>query len=174
MKKEKTIFQEMLFNLNENVFPSTILSLKEMGMQYVHIAIDVRYSQCFFNYIGIAFPFDIRNISTFKNDKGENVSFIIFNLRNNGQLSISENMFVAQNGLSTLGNTVVIFNHFNEMFTATNFLLENIFIYTLSKEFTEKAKQLREEILKMRLLIDDMEKIIPKIKREVLTENSKN
>ncbi len=163
----------MLLKLQENVFPSIVSSLKETGNQYVHIAIDVRYSRCFFSHQNIAFPFNERDMYTAKNDKGENVSFVIFNLNSDGQLSISENRFVAQNGLNALGNTVILFEDFNEMFKAP-LRLENALIFIMSREFTNQAKHLREEISILRALLDDMEKIQPRITRKVFTEKNKN
>ena len=69
MSKKITLFQEMFMVLRENVIPSIMSSLQEMGMLYSHIHINPQQSLCIFNHLSLEFPF--QNLQTIKDDKGQ-------------------------------------------------------------------------------------------------------
>lgn len=172
MTKKQTLFSEILDKLRENVLPNIVSNLQKMGMKYVHITVDLRHSLCFFNHKGIDFPFNVNNgtIQKIKDERGEDIHILMFNIRFDGQISISENIFTAQNGLTTLGNTCILFDDFNEMFEGVR--MENVFIFLLSRALTDKSKQLQAEITLVNTLLDDMTQINPRITREVLMEKN--
>lgn len=172
MARKKTIFEEIIFRLNENVIPSIILSLNEIGMQYCHILINPQHSLCFFHYLGINFPFNLENSQTIKDENGNDFPIIIFSIERNGKISVSENINTGNNGAITLINNFILFDDFNKMFQGICY--ENAFLFHLSKELTERAKLFQLEIETLKTLLNDMEKIKLKITREVLVEKINN
>jgi hypothetical protein len=171
--KEKTKFEEIFYLLQENIIPSIISSLKEMGMRYSHIHIQAQYSLCFFTHLRIDFPFVIEDLVKIKNKEGNENAVVFLNIRADGQLSICRNILIDPSGLSTLVQEVVIFEDFNDMFIG-HFRIENVFLFYLASELTNKAKQSQSEMVLLNNLKHLMSTINPKIKREVLIEKSKN
>ncbi len=166
MSKKITLFQEMFMVLRENVIPSIMSSLQEMGMLYSHIHINPQQSLCFFNHLSLEFPF--QNLQTIKDDKGNNIQILIFNIRSDGQISICENLNFGLAGTVELINEVVLFEDFNKMFDGV--VYENAFLFYLSRELTNKAYQSQEEVKVIKTLLGEMYKITPIITREVLFE----
>lgn len=169
--KTKTLFTEMYILLQDNVIPDILNSLKSMGMNYAHLAINAQQSMCFFNYLETPFPFAVENMTTIKDEAGNNIPVLILNLSANGKISISDNMRTGENGLTTLGNTVPLFDHFSDMFG--KFPMENHFLFYLSLEFTKKSEQLKKDITHIEALLENMKKIIPTVQRNVITEKDK-
>jgi hypothetical protein len=170
MAKSSAIFSEIYIELIENIMPSIVSDLKEMGMQYAHVIIEPAHSMCFFNYLRVPFPFDVNDLSTFTDEKGKNVRIVILNLRFDGELSISDRITIGENGLATLRNNFIIFDDFNKI---RGVRMENAFLFHISKEFTAKAEQFQKDIEILRTLLGAMRKIRPKITREVLVEKYK-
>lgn len=168
MARPPSLFREIHQSLKENIIPSIIFSLNKMGMQYSHSYIEPAHSMCFFNHLGILFPFDVNNLQVVKNEKGNDIRVVVLNIKFNGEISISENINVGQNGLANLGNTSLLFDNYVKMFD--NLSMENAFLFLLSKELTEKAGQFQRDIEMLETLLENMKKIHPKITREVLME----
>lgn len=163
MRKKKTLFEEMMTKLQENIIPSLISDMKEIGMSYTHTNITPQHSLCFFSHLEIRFPFDVDTLL-----KINNVPVVVFNIKFDGQISICSNVVTGQNGLAILQNEIIIFDDFNKMFNKVRY--ENIFLFHLSKELTGRAKQFREEVTIIKTLLNEMDIIHPKITREVLFE----
>ena len=172
MARKKTIFEEMIFRLQENVIPSIILSLKELGMQHCHILINPQHSLCFFHHLRMNFPFNEEHTHTIQDEKGNDIPVIIFNIRFDGQISVAENINTGNNGLITLINNFILFDDFSKMFDGIKY--ENTFLFHLSKELTGRAIQLQEDIKIVRTLLNEMNKVNLTITREVLVEKSNN
>lgn len=154
--------------------PNIISGLTEAGIQYVHVGIEYNHSLCFFNHKRIEFPFNLNgNVRTVKKDTGEEVPILIFNLRFDGQISISDNFFIRQDGLSVLGDTCIIFEHYHDFFTQDGLVMENALIFNLSKELTSRAKDIKKEIIILKSLLKEMDEVKFNPTRNVLTEKGR-
>ena len=170
MKKEPTLFQNLLIRLRENIFPTLIKGMNDMGYHYIHIGLNPAFSMCFFNYKGIEFPFLENDLMEHGVDANGNPNkIVVFNLRCDGQISIGNRLVIALDGTTRISQEVVIFKHFSELFEK-EVPLENAFLYQLSKDLTAKAKEVESEAEILRKLIQDMDSVIPKITRTVLME----
>ena len=168
MSKNLTLFEEILFRLSDNIILSVIQNLKKMGMQYAQLPIRASHSMCFFNHTNIPFPFNGVELLTFKDEKNIDVPLVYFNIKNNGEITICSHIQIDNNGLTHLANNITLYSNYHNMFG--NILFDNGFLFLFSKDLTEKAQQLQDDVKMLENLIDSMGKFQPKISREVLIE----
>lgn len=167
MRRKITLFNRMLQLLIENVIPNILLSAKDLGADYIHITIPAECSLPFFNHINIQFPYNQNElIST--TDNGVQKFYVILNINKNGELSIADNVLPAQNGINTLRNKIVISDDIIKFFNST--LFENNLLFMISKELTNRARSLEVDHKIVLDLLAEMNKIKPKITRNVLME----
>lgn len=166
---KKTLFHKILESLYENIIPSIISDINELGVPFNNVILDVRLSLCFFKHLNMDFPFDYNELQTVKDASGNDIRIVVFSIRNNGQICISNNCTVEPNGTIQLGNqTIIIFNDYSEMFNKVQ--LDNATIFFLSKELVNNANVLKSDVKLIKELLDAMTKIQPKITRQVLLE----
>ena len=168
MKKKETLFQKMLQLLIEDIIPSIIINLKNLGMEYSHIKIPAEASLCFFKYINRTFPFNINDLDRITTEKGENQFLVLLSIKYNGEVSISERIIIENDGIMRIQNKIVICEDFIKLFRNTMF--ENQYLYFISKELTSGAKSLENDFEIVNVLLSEMANIKPKITRYVLTE----
>jgi len=170
MPKKPTIFQEIFTLLVQNVIPNITMCLSEMGMRYVHIPIMAEQSIYFFNHIRSPFPFDLQNLQRMTLDGQEKV-VVYLTIRNDGQISVAENLRYI-NGLVEMTENVVIANNFFDLCDGSP--IDNIFLFYLSNELTARAKTLENDRQQLLSLVNNMKNIKVKITRNVLLEKVTN
>jgi len=159
--KKSNLFQDMLILLHDNIFPSITTSLQEMSMEYCHISIPPEFSMTFFNYMRIGFPFAIENLL-----KENETPVVILSIRKDGQISLAEN-FDMVNGTIQLRNNIVFSDDISDFFKLR---FENNFLYYISNQLSQRAAQFEKEKGIIYELLDNMSKIRPKLKRNILVE----
>lgn len=168
MSRQKTLFEETLSLLIENIMPNVVLSLKELGMTYVHTGILAEHSLAFLKYINLEFPFDIPNLPTITDESGAEKRVVIFNLNNKGVVSLAQGIRTNEFGTTSLVGEIVISDDYVKLFE--NIFLENSCLFSLSKDLTKRALELERDKELVKDLLKTMQGILPKITRNVLTE----
>lgn len=159
--KKNSLFHDMLLLLHDNIFPSITTSMQEMSIEHCHISIPPEFSMTFFNYMRIEFPFAIENLI-----KENETPVVILSIRKDGQISLAEN-FDMVNGTIQLRNNIVFSNDISDFFKLR---FENNFLYYISNQLSQRAAQFEKEKDIIYELLDNMSKIRPKLKRNILFE----
>ncbi len=168
MPKKETLFEELVYNLYNNIIPSIICDLKKLGMQYSHVPIYASHSMVFFNHVQTPYPFNNIIPQTVRNEHNQEVPILILNIKYNGEVSICTGLTINNQGLTYLENNFILYDYFTGMFVGVRY--DNTFLFLLSEELTKKAEMLKADIDKLEELNSRMKRINPAISREVLTE----
>jgi len=158
---KNNLFQDMLTLFHDNIFPSITTNMQEMSIEYCHISIHPEFSMTFFNYMRIGFPFAVENLL-----KENETPVVILNIRKDGQISLAEN-FDMINGIIQLRNNIVFSDNISDFFKLK---FENNFLYYISNQLSLRAAQFEKEKVVIYELLDNMAKISPKLKRNILVE----
>jgi len=159
--KKTNLFQDVLLLLHDNIFPSITTSLQEMNLDYCHVTIPPEFSMTFFNHMRVEFPFSLENLL-----KENEMAVVIFSIRKDGQISLAEN-FNMIGGTIQLRNNIVFSDDISDFFKLR---FENNFLYYISNNLSQRAAQLEKEKDIIYELLDNMSKIRPKLKRNILFE----